>query len=296
MNRLLRVKLVSLAVLQTSMLLGAETVATVKWSESPPKNLDQGTVLSDDQFGTVLFVENENAQPLSVRIATFESSLPKSHLFAVRGMVRYEDVASGAVPAFLESWQYFSGGGQYFSRTRGASGVSGNLSGTSDWREFSLPFQGNEESGPPLKIEVNLVLPSSGRVWIGPLELVSYSSGEMADAFSVRGAWWNDTEAGWYGGMAGGLIGIIGAIIGTLCSLGRGRSFAVGLGWFVLFAGVVSLAGGAVAVSTGQPYGVYYPLLLIGVIATLVMGLNMRTIGKRFAEAELRRMEALDVQ
>ncbi len=159
-----------------------------------------------------------------------------------------------------------------------------------------MPFQGSEESGPPLKIEVNLALPSSGKVWIGPLELVFYSSGEMGDAFANSGAWWNNREAGWYGGMAGGLIGIIGAIIGTLCSLGRGRLIAVGLGWLVLVTGVASLAVGAVAVASGQPYAVYYPLLLIGAIATLVMGGNMRTIGKRFAEAELRRMEAMDAQ
>jgi hypothetical protein len=296
MNRLLRVELVVLAVLQTPMLFGAETAATVKWSEAPQENLEQSTVLADEQFGSVLFIENENTQPLTVQIATFETSLPQSHLFAVRGMVRYEDVETGDVPAFLESWQYFAGGGHYFSRTLGTSGVIGNLNGTSAWREFSLPFQGSEESGPPLKIEVNLVLPSSGKVWIGPLELVSYSPGEMGDASDNRGAWWNDREAGWYGGMAGGLIGIIGAIIGTLCSLGRGRSIAVGLGWLVLVAGVVSLVVGAIAVASGQPYAVYYPLLLIGVIATLVMGGNMRTIGRRFADAELRRMEAMDAQ
>lgn len=296
MNRLLRVELVVLAVLQASMLFGAETTATLKWSESSSENLEQGTVLADEQFGSVLFVENESAQPLTVKLATFETSLPQSHLFAVRGMVRYEDVATGDVPAFLESWQYFSGGGQYFSRTLGTSGVMGNLNGSSDWREFALPFQGSKESGPPLKIEVNLALPSSGKVWIGPLELVFYSPGEMGDAFANSGAWWNDREAGWYGGMAGGLIGIIGAIIGTLCSLGRGRLIAVGLGWLVLVTGVASLAVGAVAVASGQPYAVYYPLLLIGAIATLVMGGNMRTIGKRFAEAELRRMEAMDAQ
>ena len=296
MNRLLRVELAVLAVLQASMLFGAETAATLKWSASPPENLDHSTVLADEQFGSVLFVENESAQPLTVKLATFETSLPQSHLFAVRGMVRYEDVEAGDMPAFLESWQYFSGGGQYFSRTLGTSGVMGNLNGSSNWREFALPFQGSEESGPPLKIEVNLALPSSGKVWIGPLELVSDSPGEMGDAFANSGAWWNDREAGWYGGMAGGLIGIIGAIIGTLCSLGRGRLIAVGLGWLVLVTGVASLAVGAVAVASGQPYAVYYPLLLIGAIATLVMGGNMRTIGKRFAEAELRRMEAMDAQ
>jgi len=296
MNRLLKVELLTLVVLQASMLFGAETTVTHQWSGTSVEKLGQGTVLADEKLGSVLFVENVEAQPLTVRIATFESSLPQSHLFAVRGMVKYEGVETGEGPAFLESWQYFSDGGRYFSRTLGTSGVMGSLTGTSAWREFSLPFQGSEESGAPAKVEVNLSLPSRGKVWVGPLQLVSYSPGEMGGAFSDSGAWWSRSEAGWLGGVIGGGIGIIGAIIGTLCGWGRGRSIAVGLGWLVVVAGVVSLLAGGVAVAAGQPYAVYYPLLLLGAISTLVMGGNMRTIRKRFAEAELRRMEAMDAQ
>ncbi len=294
MNRLLKVELACLAILQVSTVLGGETTATVEWSELAAKNIEQGTVLVDEKFGGVRLIDNTEAEPLSVRIATFDDRLPQSHLFAIRGMVKYEDVAVGEVLGFLESWQYFAGGGQYFSRTLGTGGVMENLSGTSDWREFALPFRGSEESGHPQKIEVNLSLPARGRVWIGPLELVSYSSGEMDAAFSNSGAWWNDRQAGLMGGIAGAAIGILGAIIGTLCGLGRGRTIAVALAWCVLATGVAALLAGGVAAASGQPYAVYYPLLLLGVIATLVMGGNMRSIGRRFAEAELRRMEAMD--
>ncbi len=294
MNRLLRIEFVLLLALQSASVCGEETTARVDWSVAQAEELESSTIVADEKFNGVLLVENSEARSLTVRVATFDTDLPKSHLFAVRGQVRYENVEAGEFPAFLESWQYFAGGGQYFSRTLGTHGVMGSLSGTSSWREFALPFQGSEESGPPQKIEVNLSLPASGKVWIGPLELVSYSPEEIGDAFSSRGAWWNDRQAGLFGGIAGSVIGIIGAIIGTLCGIGRGRMIAVGLGWFVLVTGVVSLVAGGVAVSSGQPYAVYYPLLLIGGIGTLVMGLNMRTIGKRFAEAELRRMEALD--
>lgn len=296
MNRLLRANLLILFVLQAANVWGLETTARIDWSVAQPENLENGTIVAGERFNGVLLVENSEARPLTVQIATFDEGLPQSHLFAVRGFVRYENVEAGAFPAFLESWQFFPGGGQYFSRTLGTHGVMGNLSGTSGWREFALPFQGSVESGPPLKIEVNLSMPATGKVWIGPLELVSYTPEEIGDAFSSRGAWWNNRQAGQYGGLAGAAIGIIGAVIGTLCGLGRGRTIAVGLGWLVLATGTVSLVAGGIAVSTGQPYAVYYPLLLIGVIATLVMGLNMRTIGKRFAEAELRRMEALDAQ
>ncbi|MHC4880100.1 MAG: hypothetical protein ACYTGL_26925 [Planctomycetota bacterium] len=231
---------------------------------------------------------------MTVRIATVSDSLPNSHLFAVRGYVRYEDVESGQTPGFFESWQYFADGGQYFSRTLGNHGVMQSLAGTSDWREFALVFHGSEEKGPPKRIEVNLNLPSTGKVWISPLDVVGYSADEWGSAFSPQGAWWSGRQAGLVGGIAGAIIGVIGAVIGGLCGIGKGRSVAVGLGWLVLVSGVAALVAGAAAVIMGQPYAVYYPLLLIGAIATAVMGLNIRTIGKRFAEAEMRRMQAMD--
>ncbi len=287
---------ISLVLLVATCRLAAagERSTTIKWSDISGERLENRTVVADSVYGDVLLIENTEEKPLAVRIATVSDSLPSSHLFAVRGYVRYEDVESGQTPGFFESWQYFAGGGQYFSRTLGTHGVMQSLTGTSDWREFALVFHGSEESGPPKRIEVNLNLPSTGKVWIGSLDVVGYSADEWGSAFSPQGAWWSDRQAGLVGGIAGAIIGVIGAVIGGLCGVGRGRNIAVGLGWLVLVSGVTALIAGAAAVIMGQPYAVYYPLLLIGAIATGVMGLNMRTIGKRFAEAEMRRMQAMD--
>jgi hypothetical protein len=51
---------------------------------------------------------------------------------------------------------------------------------------------------------------------------------------------------------------------------------------------------GVVALLLAQPYAVYYPLLLSGMIGT-VLGFTLpRTLNKRYEELELRRMQAFD--
>jgi hypothetical protein len=56
--------------------------------------------------------------------------------------------------------------------------------------------------------------------------------------------------------------------------------------------GVASLGLGAYALACGQPYGIWYPPLLLGVIFTLVIGVNLPIVRRRYAEAEARKMEA----
>jgi hypothetical protein len=51
---------------------------------------------------------------------------------------------------------------------------------------------------------------------------------------------------------------------------------------------------GLVAVAIGQPFWVYYPLLLIGIIAPAVFGFNLPAIRRRYDEREMRKMAAQD--
>jgi hypothetical protein len=57
---------------------------------------------------------------------------------------------------------------------------------------------------------------------------------------------------------------------------------------------VAALVTGLVALTIGQPYGVWYPQVLMGVIGTAVIGSLIPTIKRRYAEQELRRMSAAD--
>jgi uncharacterized membrane protein HdeD (DUF308 family) len=61
-------------------------------------------------------------------------------------------------------------------------------------------------------------------------------------------------------------------------------------------AGVVTFVAGAVAWTRGQPYAVYYPLLLVGGISAVVFTTTLPALRKRYEARELRRMRALDVR
>ncbi|MEN6558905.1 MAG: hypothetical protein ABFC54_12065, partial [Thermoguttaceae bacterium] len=58
--------------------------------------------------------------------------------------------------------------------------------------------------------------------------------------------------------------------------------------------GMVSLVVGLVAVVLGQPYAVYYPLLLGGTILAAVFGGNFPMLHRRYQQIELRKMAAMD--
>jgi MFS family permease len=98
------------------------------------------------------------------------------------------------------------------------------------------------------------------------------------------------------GGVGGSVIGCLGGLIGTLASLGRARRLAIGLNGLIVVIGVGSLIAGVVALATGQPYAVHYPLLLGGLLCTILpLGLT-KTLCRRYEEAELRKMNALDAR
>jgi len=58
---------------------------------------------------------------------------------------------------------------------------------------------------------------------------------------------------------------------------------------------VALLIVGIVALADGQPWGVWYGLLLPGAIGTLVVGANSVVILKRYREVEERRLAAKDL-
>ena len=204
--------------------------------------------------------------------------------YVVGGQVKYEGVEGDG---YLELLNDFGERGIYFTRSLGSFGKLGKLNGTSDWREFELPF--HSQSGLELKrLTLNVVLPGKGIVTVTqPLSVAP---------ITALGHWWTDQQAGLYGGVGGGILGCIGALIGILASISKSRKLAVKLCYFGAFFGCFSLVAGIVAVCLGQPYHVFYPLLLIGTICTFVLGCNFRNISKQFSADEFRKMEAIDVK
>lgn len=152
-----------------------------------------------------------------------------------------------------------------------------------------MPWKQLRQSGQLLAGDVVAAPAGSSR----PVEQLKLQD-RAGKPFAVPGAWWSDRQAGLLGGIAGSVLGCVGALIGTLGGLGKARPLVMGLMVAMLVTGVVSLLTGVVALSLGQPYAVYYPLLLLGVIATGVTGPLLPTIRRRYAEIELRKMSALD--
>jgi hypothetical protein len=109
--------------------------------------------------------------------------------------------------------------------------------------------------------------------------------------------WFDPIAFGTYFGAFGGaLVGLLGAFFGGVGSWAaqRGKWRRLMLGGMATCGTIcaLSLVAGIVAVTLGQPYGVWYPLTLIGLIgAGCFLGL-LPTIRRRYAEAESRRMEA----
>jgi MFS family permease len=99
-----------------------------------------------------------------------------------------------------------------------------------------------------------------------------------------------------YGGIGGGLLGslggVLGAAAGTLAPRGKGRSFILGAFTLLTVIGAGHLVLGLYALAVGQPYGIWYPLVLIGALLTLVIGSLRPVVRKRYEEAEARKMEA----
>jgi hypothetical protein len=56
------------------------------------------------------------------------------------------------------------------------------------------------------------------------------------------------------------------------------------------------LAVGGYALLSGQPYGIWYPMLLCGAIFTVVMGSLFPVVRHRYQEAEMRRITAESIR
>ena len=279
-------------VLTSSACLARETLREVSWTRlKQAGGLGAGTLLPADETAGFerLAIESQGGEPSTTTVLTIAKPPITSRSYAIAGQVRYDGVEGKGC---LEMWSHFPGGKQRYSRTLG-TGPMGPLEGSSGWRRFVLPFRTGQGGPPPEKLVVNVVLPGRGKVVLGRVALSQFEPGE--DPLSVPGQWWDGRTAGLIGGGLGALLGLLGAVIGCLASLGRGQGFVLAALRVMLVLGLASLAAGIVAVVQTQPYAVYYPLLLLGVLcAVLPLGL-LRVVRRRYQELELRQMAAEDI-
>lgn len=218
-----------------------------------------------------------------------------SPVYALKGMLRYEGVEGDA---YLHLDSHFEGVGTFFTKTLAPSGPLQTISGTSGWRPFALPFyanQGDQADGRELRpdtLTLHLYLPGSGVVELRELALYQYEADEnVVGAATFSGA---TRAATLVGAIGGTLVGLWGALAGFLVSRGKARTFVLGSASLLIVAGAVLLATGIFAVIDGQPYAVYYPLLLFGGILVVAVGIIRAYLPRRYEAVELQKMQSLD--
>jgi hypothetical protein len=280
----------------------APPLRVLRWSELKEQGMLQaGEILAQDgPHAGVLKIEHTDPGPAVILLAEITDPGITALQYALSGQVRYENVTG---TGFLEMLNYLPDGRWFYSRTQAQVGPMQSFSGTATWRDVQVPaYLGPDNDTPrPDRLVLNLYLAGPGTVYLSDLQLAHLSDEWAATAFGTgssagdESAWWSTRTGALIGAIVGSLLGMIGAAVGSLCAIGRGRMLVVALLVTMAVAGVVCLVAGLVAVIMGQPYAVYYPLLLVGVIASVLGCVGIPVSRQRFAQAELRRMQALDV-
>ena len=266
-----------LAVASAPAAAADEPVKTIDWTVTAPAS---GTVVD----GAVRITVDASGGSFPL-VAIAAPDLGRDG-YEVRGDVRYSNVTG---TGYFEMWSIFPDGGRYFSRTLATTGSMAALTGTSDWRPFELPFflQGGV---PPTRLEINVVLPGAGSVDVGRLEIARLAAG----AVGRRGAWLSDQSVGAVGAIVGTSIGLLGAAIGILAGRGRGRRYVLPAMVVAIGIGLGAIALAVIAFLVGQPPAVVGLLALTGLVSVLAFGNTLPRVRRTYAEAELRRMRAMD--
>lgn len=268
-------------------LLAGSVLRTFEWKEIPQGVGKVAVELRDQETEgfTALKITNDLPEAVTLSLATIDSPGITSAQFAVRGRVKYADTTPGS---YLEMWTFLGETECFFSRTVGGRGPMAPLNDNSDWRMFILPFRIVKQSDRPRKLVVNLAFAGSGVVWVGPLELVEYDASE--DMLRLPGQWWGPRAGGLIGAFLGTLFGVCGATVGFLCrrGKGRGRKIILVMSTNVLVLGTGALVLTVVAFLRQQPYVVWFPLLLTGILGAGLPLLTWFPLRQRFADVEFR--------
>ena len=108
--------------------------------------------------------------------------------------------------------------------------------------------------------------------------------------------WLNLSSLAWVPGtLVGVLGGLLGALAGTLAPRGKARGLVMGLHAVCLAFSALSLIAGLAALASGQPYGVWYGLVLAGVIGLIVFSSLFPVLRRVYTQAELRKSQAADL-
>lgn len=283
--------LLSLA-MWTSPCHGQELLQNLDWRQLEAN----GAILSGrveetgvDSPAYALRISNPKEQAKTFPILVVRNPGIHHGRYAVRGLV-----SGGGIEkiGYLEMWSVFADGSRFFTRALAPHGPMKRLENSFDWRPFELPFLSREEGPHPVRLEINLILESKGTVRLSSLTLVGY--GPDTGSSTPPPGWWAPAATGWILGLAGALIGLFGMVAGRLATKGRAQGLVIGGLWLILGLGGILLIAAVFSLFRNQPYLVFFPLLLLGVVCLALAPLLLVSIKKRFRALELQKMKALD--
>jgi hypothetical protein len=235
-----------------------------------------------------LRVANPEGVPRTIPLFTIDRPGVKAPRYVLRGEVSGEGIEG---QGYLEMWNFFPGGGRYFSRTLAPAGPMASLGGTFRARPFVLPFTA-EPGTSPERLSVGVALPGRGAVSLGRLRLMELDSSD--DFFTPAGAWLTGRQISLFGGIGGSVLGLLWALVGILVSRGRARGLVLALLQGMLAFGAVALLAALVGWWRGQPRELLSALLLLGSVCTLLSAALLAKVRRQYEEKEFRRMRALD--
>ncbi len=260
---------------------------TIDWSRTA---VTGGVALPGEgpEGSTALQLRATGSGATSFHLVTIDHPQVTNSRYVVVGEVHYLGVEG---QGYLEMWSVFPNGERFFSRTLATEGALAALHGESSWRSFQIPFFQRGTTQTASRLEINLVLPGRGTVWLGPIRLERSSPPTVA----AVGGWWSERFGSLAGAVLGSLFGVLGALIGVLGGRGRARRLVL-----LLLVAMVGVGGslallGVVAAGSSQPRYVWYPLLLVGGLSAVVGLVVLPAVRRRYAADELRRIAAMDV-
>src|SRR5256884_3327564 len=218
---------------------------TIDWSRTV---VTAGVVRTGEGPGATPALELRTTAtgPTSFHLVTIDHPQIAGRRYVASGEVRYQDVGGGG---YVEMWTVSPDGRRFFSRTLAAQGPRAALHGESSWRRFELPFDMSGASQAPSRLEINLMLPGRGAVWLGPMHLQRAT----AQAEAAQGGWWSARSGTLLGAMMGSLAGVVGAIIGVLGGRGRARGLVLALLVGMITVGACLALVGVAAALSSQP-------------------------------------------
>lgn len=292
----IRKLLLTIAVCTAPLVHAQELITELNW-----RGLQEaGQLLSgviDLQNGE-LHLEGQSNQAAHRWIVAIDTPGIEQPVYAVRGKVRYEGVVGDA---YLQMNNFF-GDAFYFSKTLALVGPMAKITGESPSRDFVVPFFIAQDDSSladlrPTRLEFGLFLPGAGSVYLSDVAVYQYEAGEnpMLAAHASMDLSNPSRKMGLIGGVAGALIGVGCALAGMLASVGRARAGVMFFMRMLPIAGFLSLVYAAYMFFVDAAPVAYYTIGLLGLLST-VIGLTIgRVIDGRYAEYELRKINALDL-